>query len=290
MAATAATVVSALWSVILKSEAKDRQAAQTPLATRIEKVVASALRGRPTRRPVNIAMPSPGHPLPTTDRLTRLASHVAAELPGGFTVGFGSGSTAEAVVRAIGARVAGGLAVTGVPTSKNTERLAKSLGIPIVQLDEVDEIDLGIDGADEIDPSLNLIKGAGGALLYEKLVALACRDYLVVATSAKLVERLGTRMSLPVEIVPHGAAQTMRRLSAIGCRPVRRERDDVPFVTDGGHWIVDCETGPIANAAAFAGQIKAVTGVVDSGIFTGIARRAAIVHPDGRIETLTRPG
>lgn len=235
-------------------------------------------------------MPFTGHPLPTAERLARLAAHVAAGLPDGLTVGLGSGSTAEAVVQAIGPRVAGGLTITGVPTSVNTERLARSLNIPIAQLDEIEEIDLGIDGADEMDPSLDLVKGAGGALLYEKLVALACRDYLVVAASEKLVERLGTRMPLPVEIIPQGAAHTIRRLMEVGCRPTRRERDGVPFVTDGGHWIVDCETDAIDDAAAFAGRIKAITGVVDSGIFPGIARRAAVVHPDGRIETLTRPG
>ena len=225
----------------------------------------------------------------TTDRLAHLATHVAADLPDGLTVGLGSGSTAEAVVRAIGLRVAGGLAFTGVPTSANTERLARSLGIPVVPLDDVDRIDLGIDGADEIDPYLNLVKGAGGAHLYEKLVALACRDFLVVAASEKLVDQLGTRMPLPVEIIPHGSRQTMRRLASVGCQPRVRHRDGAPFRTDGGGWIVDCETGPIDDAIALASRIKAITGVVDHGIFTGIARRAAIVHPDGRIEILTRP-
>ena len=226
----------------------------------------------------------------TPDRLARLATYVASQLTDGMTVGLGSGSTAEAVVRAVGARVAAGLAVTGVPTSTNTERLARSLGIPVVPLDDVDAIDLGIDGADEIDPSLDLVKGAGGAHLYEKLVALACRDYLVVAASEKLVAQLGTRMPLPVEIIPLGARQTMRRLEAAGCRPTVRLRDGAPFQTDGGSWIVDCETGPIADPIALADRVKAVTGVVDHGLFTGIARRAAVVHPDGRIETMTRPG
>ena len=224
----------------------------------------------------------------TTDRLARLAAHVAAELPDGLTVGLGSGSTAEAVVRAIGLRVAGGLAITGVPTSSNTERLARSLAIPVMPLDDVDRIDLGIDGADEIDPSLDLVKGAGGAHLYEKLVALACRDFLVVAASEKLVGQLGTRMPLPVEIIPLGARQTMRRLESTGCHPKVRLRDGAPFRTDGGNWIVDCETGPIDDPVALASRVKAITGVVDHGIFSGIARRAAIVHPDGRIDTLTR--
>ena len=225
----------------------------------------------------------------TIDRLARLATSVAADLPDGLIVGLGSGSTAEAVVRAIGARVAHGLAITGVPTSTNTERLARSLGIPIASLDDIDAIDLGIDGADEIDPNLDVVKGAGGAHLYEKLVALACRDYLVVAASEKLVDQLGSRKPLPVEIIPLGARGTMRRLEAIGCRPTLRTRDGVPFVTDNGAWIVDCETGPITNPTALAACVKAITGVVEHGIFTGIARRAAIVHPDGRVETLTRP-
>lgn len=226
----------------------------------------------------------------TAERLSRLATRVAAELTDGLVVGLGSGSTAEAVVRAIGARVAEGLTIVGVPTSENTARLARSLGIPLRALDEVDEVDLGIDGADEIDPDLNLVKGAGGALLHEKLVALACRDYLAVAASEKLVDRLGTRMPLPVEIVPLGAKQTIRRLAAVGCPAVVRQRDGTPFVTDNGGWIVDCETGPIADAVLLAGRIKTVTGVVEHGIFPGIARRATVVHPNGRIERLSRPG
>ena len=226
----------------------------------------------------------------TAERLSRLAAHVATGLTDGMIVGLGSGSTAEAVVRAIGERVAGGLAIVGVPTSENTARLARSLGIPLRTLDEVEMIDLGIDGADEIAPNLDLVKGAGGAHLREKLIALACRDYLVVAASEKLVDRLGTRMPLPVEIIPLGARQTMARLEAVGCRGAIRERGGAPFVTDNGGWIVDCETGPIDDALALGARVKAVTGVVEHGIFTGIARRATVVHPDGRIETFTRSG
>ena len=225
----------------------------------------------------------------TPARLARLATHVAAGLPDGLTVGLGSGSTAEAVVRAIGARIVQGLAITGVPTSANTERLARSLGIPILALDDVDGIDLGIDGADEIDPRLDLVKGAGGAHLYEKLVALACRDYLVVAASEKLVDQLGMRMPLPVEVIPLGGGMTMHRLANVGCVPTLRLRDGRPFLTDNACWIVDCDTGPIDDPIALGDRIKAVTGVVEHGIFTGIARRAAVVHPDGRIETLKRP-
>jgi ribose 5-phosphate isomerase A len=216
-------------------------------------------------------------------RFAALATVVAATLEDGMTVGLGSGSTAEAVVEAIGRRVAEGLTITGVPTSLRTERLASSLGIPLRSLDEVTAMDLGIDGADEIDPRLNLVKGRGGALLYEKLVASACRDYLVVATSEKLVEQLGTRMPVPVEVIPFGHRQTAERLRALGCDPVLRTAEGKPYLTDGGHYIYDCETGPFVDPVAQGRALKAVTGIVDHGIFTGIARRAMTVDAEGMV-------
>jgi ribose 5-phosphate isomerase A len=174
-------------------------------------------------------------------RLARLAERAAAEVPDGATIGLGSGSTAEAVVRALGAQVATGLRVTGVPTSERTARLAREVGIPLRTLDEVggDRLAFGFDGADEIDPGLNLVKGRGGALLYEKLVALACADWLIVAAAEKLVDRLGTRMPLPVEIVPLGWRQTSTRVASLGLSPTLRVEPDSgePFLTDGGHSI-----------------------------------------------------
>ena len=222
-------------------------------------------------------------------RLAVLAERAAAVVEHGMSIGLGSGTTAAATLRAIGARVAAGLHVTGVPTSSRTERLARELGIPVRSLDEVDRLDLGVDGADEIDPRLDVVKGRGGALLYEKLVALACDRYLIVATSEKLVPRLGTRVPLPVEIVPLGWKLTAARLEAIGCRPVLRcVADGAPFVTDGGHFVLDCHTGPIADTFAFAASLKAVTGVIDHGLFAGYADQAMIVEKDGTVTVLTR--
>jgi ribose 5-phosphate isomerase A len=222
-------------------------------------------------------------------RLARLAETASGIVADGMLVGLGSGSTAEATIRALGARVAAGLRITGVPTSARTERLARELGIPLRALDEVDRLDLGIDGADEIDPRLDVVKGRGGALLYEKLVALACDRYLIVAASEKLVERLGTRMPLPVEVVPVGWKQTAARLAEVGCpSTLRRIAGGAPFVSDGGHYVLDCATGPVADARELAASIKAVTGVVDHGLFAGFADRAMVVDPDGVVRTLTR--
>jgi ribose 5-phosphate isomerase A len=222
-------------------------------------------------------------------RLARLADAVAAVVEDGMTLGLGSGSTAEAMVRALAVRVAAGLQVTGVPTSARTERLASDLGIPLRTLDSVKRLDLGIDGADEIDPRLDVVKGRGGALLYEKLVALTCNRYLIIAASEKRVSQLGMRMPLPVEIVALGWKQTAARLELIGCRPTLRQvADGAPFVTDGGHYILDCATGPIASPRELASSIKAITGVVDHGLFVGLADRAMVVEPDGAVRTLIR--
>jgi len=222
-------------------------------------------------------------------RLKRLAHDAAATVEDGMTLGLGSGSTAEAFVRALAKRVADGLTVTGVPTSARTERLATELGIPLRTLDSISHLDLGIDGADEIDPRLNVVKGRGGALLYEKLVALTCDRYMIVSSSEKRVNQLGTRMPLPVEIVPLGWKQTAARLEQRGCRPtLRRVADGAPFITDGGHYILDCATGPIAAPLELAATIKAITGVVDHGLFAGFADRAMVVEPDGSVRTLIR--
>jgi ribose 5-phosphate isomerase A len=226
----------------------------------------------------------------TSARLDRIGAQAAGEVKPGTVVGLGTGSTASAFVRALGQRVAGGLRITGIPTSVETEELARSLGIPLTDLNAVDAIDLCIDGADEIDPSLNVVKGRGGALLFEKLVARRANRYIIIATDDKLVNRLGTRLPLPVEIVPLGWKHTARELERLGLRPVLRERDGEPFVTDGGHYIVDCETGGIADARDLAARIKQVTGVVDHGLFIGMADLAMTVDAEGRVTTHEPPG
>jgi ribose 5-phosphate isomerase A len=222
-------------------------------------------------------------PLATSERLARLAAHAAAEVEPGMALGLGSGSTAEAFVRALGERVRQGLRISGVATSSRTATLASDLGITLRELDEIDHLDAGYDGADEIDPALNLVKGRGGALLYEKLVALQCNRFVVISGAEKLVEQLGTRLPLPVEVVPLGRLHTEARVAALGCRPVLRMDGDVPFLTDGGHHILDCDTGPLEDPAAFAAALKAITGVVDHGLFLGMAERALVVDEDGAV-------
>lgn len=226
------------------------------------------------------------------DPLSRLARAAADEVRPGMRLGLGTGSTAEAVLRELGRRVADGLALVGVATSERTARLARELAIPLTTLDEVERLDFGIDGADEISPVLDATKGLGGALVREKLVAVVCADYLLVAAAAKLVPRLGTRAPIPVEVTRFGWMRTADRLRALGLRPTRRTRPDdpgSPYVTDGGGYILDCGTEPITDPAALAGQIKMTTGVVDHGLFLRIARRALIAEPNGEIRRLHRP-
>ena len=221
-------------------------------------------------------------------RLATLAEASAALAEDGMVVGLGSGSTAEAFVRALGARVAAGLTVQAIPTSRRTEQVAREAGIPLTTLSDSQIVDFGVDGADEIDPKLALTKGRGGALLYEKLVAEACNRWVIVASSEKLVDRLGTRIPLPVEIMPFGWETTQARVEALGFdAPLRVERDGVPIVTDGKHFVLDCATGPIDDPKAIGDALKCITGVVDHGLFIDLAAAALICELDGTIRELT---
>jgi len=224
----------------------------------------------------------------TEERIVILATKAATEVQDGMVVGLGSGSTAEAVVRALGVRVTEGLSVSAVATSSNTASLATSCGIRLVEMDSIDQLDLGIDGADEIDPDLNLVKGRGGALLWEKLVAQSCDQFVVVSSFEKLVDQLGTRMPLPVEITPFGWKQTLRRVESLGCTPVLRTKtgSGLPYETDGGHYILDCATGAIAQPISFAFALKEITGVVDHGLFIDMATKALIVDAEGNVSAI----
>jgi ribose 5-phosphate isomerase A len=226
------------------------------------------------------------------DRLHRLAVAAADLVQPGMLVGLGSGSTANAVIRELGRRHAEGLDFTGVPTSCRTEALASDLGIPLTTLNDVARLDLGIDGADEIDPALDAVKGKGGALLQEKLVALACDDFVLVATTEKNVERLGERTALPVEIVPFGWPHTASRLEELGLSPALRYVPGTPdqfWVTDNGGYLLDCATGPLAEPALIAAATKATPGVVEHGLFLNIAHSALQVDANGNVLKRYRP-
>src|SRR3954468_10427345 len=203
-----------------------------------------------------------------------------------MVIGLGTGSTAAAGTRELGRRAAAGLRFSGVPTSRHTESLARELGISLTTLDEHEQLDLGFDGVDELDPALNAIKGKGGALLREKLVALACVDYVFVATTEKNVSVLGERMRLPVEIVRFGWKQTASRLDQLGIAPSLRYSvadAQTPVTTDNGSFVLDCQTGPLSTPSQIAAAIKDVSGVVDHGLFLGLAGSALQVDSDGAV-------
>ena len=211
----------------------------------------------------------------------RAAEAAVAEVEDGMVVGLGTGATAALALEALARRVADGLRVAGIPTSERTAALATRLGVPLTSFAAHRRIDLTIDGADEVElGTLDLVKGLGGALLHEKIVAAASRRMLVVVDEAKLVDRLGTRAPLPVEIVRFGHEATLGRLEEAGVAPTLRG-GAVPFVTDGGHFIADCRTGPIADARGLDTRLKAVVGVVETGLFLGLASRILAGTPDG---------
>ena len=219
----------------------------------------------------------------------RLAGERAVELiEDGMTVGLGTGSTAYWAVARLGERVREeNLRVRGVPTSRRTEEQARGLGIPLVGFAEARELDLTIDGADEIGPGLALIKGGGGALLREKLVAAASRRMVVVADASKRVPLLG-RFPLPVEVVPFAWEVTTRRVAEVTrCEPVaRRDRGEL-YVTDNGNYVLDCPCGEIADPAALERELKLLPGVVESGLFVGLASLAFVATDAGEVETIS---
>jgi ribose 5-phosphate isomerase A len=227
----------------------------------------------------------------TQDELKKLAAEKAVEkVRSGMVVGLGTGSTTAFAVSAIAERMQSeGLKIVGVPTSVRTAEQATSLGIPLSTLEDNPKLDLAIDGADEIElGSLNLIKGAGGALLREKLVEVSAADLIIVADDSKKVKQLGTKFALPVEVVRFGWKSTFSRVEALGCQPtLRLTASGEPFVTDEQHYILDCQFGPMADSAAIAAALKGTAGVVEHGLFIGLASEAIVATADG-IEVLTR--
>jgi ribose 5-phosphate isomerase A len=212
----------------------------------------------------------------------------------GMRLGLGTGSTAKHFVDLLAERVRGGLDVVAVPTSEVTRAQAERLGISLTTLDETPELDLTIDGADEIAPDLTLIKGGGGALLREKIVAAASAKMLVIADQSKWVQNLG-RFPLPIEIAPFGAAATRRAVEAAtaaagcpGAALLRKAANGHAFVTDGGHWLLDAQLQRIPDPKTLAAWLSAVPGVMEHGLFIGLARTAIVAGPDG-VRLIERP-
>ncbi|MEJ8476091.1 ribose-5-phosphate isomerase RpiA [Roseibium algae] len=224
-----------------------------------------------------------------SDELKRLAAERAvADVEPGMKLGIGTGSTAEHFVRALGQRVRDGLDVIGVPTSERTAELAKAEGITLTTLEEMPELDLTIDGADELDPQLVLIKGGGGALLREKIVAAASKRMIVIADVGKLVDVVGA-YPLPIEVIPFGLGATWKALEAclvandLPVKMALRGGDEHPFVTDGGHYIIDAHLERIPHPACLADDLTAVPGVVEHGMFISLATKAYVAGPEGVI-------
>jgi ribose 5-phosphate isomerase A len=212
----------------------------------------------------------------------------------GMKLGLGTGSTAKHFVELLGERVRAGLNVVGVPTSESTRADAERSGVPLTTLDAAPALDLTVDGADEIGPDLTLIKGGGGALLREKIVAAASARMVVIADESKWVSSLG-RFPLPIEVLPFGLAATQRAIEqavgsvgSSGSLTLRQGKGGHAFVTDGGHWIIDAALGRIADPKGLAAKLAAIPGVMEHGLFIGLAQVAILAGPDG-VRMVERP-
>jgi ribose 5-phosphate isomerase A len=224
------------------------------------------------------------------EALKKTAGEEAAKrIQNGQRIGLGTGSTVRYFLEALGKRLAKGelSQIVGVPTSKQTEKLALSLNIPLTTLETEPSLDLCVDGADEVDPHLNLIKGLGGALLREKIVAMASQRFIVIADNGKLVQRLGERCPVPVEVLPFGWKATAGEIEALGGRPTVRADNGSPYITDQGNYILDCHFGPIEDAVKLSQQLDSIAGVLGHGLFLNIAQEAIVGTPTGA-ELLTR--
>ncbi|MDH4421725.1 MULTISPECIES: ribose 5-phosphate isomerase A [Bacillus] len=214
--------------------------------------------------------------------LKQLAGEYAADfVQDGMKVGLGTGSTVYWMIQKLGQRVQEGLSIQAVPTSKETEVLAQQLNIPLISLNDIQTLDLTIDGADEIDSNLQLIKGGGGALLREKIVAASSKELIIIVDESKLVTHLGT-FPLPVEIVPFSWKQTESKIQSLGCQTTLRLKDNDTFITDNNNMIIDCVfPNHISNPANLHDQLKMITGVVETGLFINMTSKAIIGTENG---------
>lgn len=220
------------------------------------------------------------------------AKRIAAEravddVRDGMIVGLGTGSTAYYTIQRLGQLVQQGLSIQAIATSVQSEQLAKQLGIPLISFSEMTELDLTIDGADEVDPAFNLIKGGGGALLREKIVAAASKQLTVVVDEHKVVRQLG-KFALPVEIVKFGYEATIRKLNQLGCEPILRARDGELYVTDNENYIVDCSFNQIAAPVELHRELNLIPGVVDNGLFVGMTKKVIVGYDNGDVQVLEK--
>jgi ribose 5-phosphate isomerase A len=216
----------------------------------------------------------------------QIAAEQAVEyIQDGMTVGLGTGSTAYWAIQQIGKKVLNGLQIKAVATSIQSENLAKELGIPLIPFSEVEEIDVTIDGADEVDGAWNLVKGGGGALLREKIIASSSKQLIIVVDESKVVTHLG-KFHLPVEVVKFGFELTRNKLSALGCEPRLRMVEQQPFTTDNGNYILDCDFKQINSPSECHDAINNIPGVVDNGLFIGMAARVIVGYQDGSVKEL----
>jgi len=217
------------------------------------------------------------------DELKKKAAETAVEkyVKNGMVVGLGTGSTTVFAIRKIGELVASGWDITGIPTSVASENLAESLGIRLSILEEHPSVDVTIDGADEVDPELNLIKGMGGALLREKIVAESTKKEIIIVDESKLVKKLGTKSPLPVEVVQYGAERCRRLIEKLGCTPEFRKKDGKRYVSDNGNYIFDCRFNGIDDPRKLDRGLCGITGVVENGMFLGLTHAVLVASPDG---------
>lgn len=220
-----------------------------------------------------------------SDELARLGREALNFVRPGMTVGLGTGRAAAAFIQALGERVAGGLEVRGVATSNASAALAREFGIPLVTLDEAETLAVTVDGADEVDPRRNLIKGYGGALVRERIVAASSERFVVLVGEEKLVPMLGSRGRLPVEVLPFGLAPCRRRLEAMGFPSTPRMQGDALAVTDNGNHILDCRVPPLQDPAATEASILALPAVIGTGLFVNMAPTVLVLR-GGRVEPM----
>lgn len=216
------------------------------------------------------------------------AEHAVESIKNGMTVGIGTGSTSAFAIEAMGKKVQQGLSITAVASSIRSEEAARNLGIKLVPFSEVNTIDIYIDGADEVDKNLNLIKGGGGALLREKILAFNSKDFLVIVDSTKLVEHLG-KFLLPVEIIPFAMELTLKQLQKLGCTTTVRLDNGKPYITDNGNIIIDCDFKKIEQVDQLHHSINSIPGVVENGLFArNMVSRIIVGYDNGEVKVITK--